>query len=195
MDFEFFRIWVLLPFLIFIAQVTIVSLATLRIIYLSKNLRITVALIGFFEVLLWLFSVATIVQNLTNPLYYFAYALGFATGNYLGVVIEGKLASGIRLIRIITKKRATKLIKALKKEKCRITNVVATGEGFKQVNVLYVIVKRKNLPLVASIIRYFHPKSFFSVEEINYLDEGAFPLLDKNDKKKFKSFKKTFSKR
>lgn len=181
MDFQFFWVWVILPILIFVSQVLILSLSTLRIIYLSRYMRFTVAAIGFVEVLLWLFAVSAIVQNLTNPLYYIAYASGFAVGNYAGVVLEGKVASGIRLVRVITKRRATKMIKELRKERCRLTNVLAMGEGFKQVNVLYIIVKRKNLNKIAGIIRKHHPKSFFSVEDIDYLDEGAFPVINRDD--------------
>ena len=43
--------WVVLPFLIFFARTCDVTLGTLRNIFLSKNIKYIVPLLGFFEVL------------------------------------------------------------------------------------------------------------------------------------------------
>lgn len=182
-------VWGILPFLIFLAQLFIVSLGTIRIILLSKGQKIFSACLGFFEVLIWLLAVAQIVQNVTNPLYYIVYALGFATGNFVGIWLEEKLAMGILLVRVITKKEATKLIRNLRARKFRLTSVAARGESGK-VNVLYVILKRKNLPSVMKTIRKFHPKSFFSVEDVRFVSEGAFPLPDGGFAKRFGFFRR-----
>jgi uncharacterized protein YebE (UPF0316 family) len=76
--------FVILPLLIFSTRICDVTLDTLRIIYVSRGLKLLAASIGFIEVLIWLFAITQIFKNLTNPIYYVAYAGGFAMGNYVG---------------------------------------------------------------------------------------------------------------
>ena len=76
------------PLLIFIARVSDVTLGTLRMVFVSRGEKGRAAFMGFFEVLIWLSVISYIFQNLTSVPNYFAYAAGFATGNYLGLKIE-----------------------------------------------------------------------------------------------------------
>ena len=46
--------WVVLPILIFCARILDVSLDTVRIIFINKNLKYYVAFTAFFAVLIWL---------------------------------------------------------------------------------------------------------------------------------------------
>jgi len=93
---------VLLPLIIFSTRICDVTLDTLRIIYVSRGLKILAASIGFFEVLIWLFAITQIFKNLTTPLYYVAYAGGFGMGNFIGILIEERMAIGTVFIRVIT---------------------------------------------------------------------------------------------
>jgi len=65
---------VIIPLLIFFARICDVTLDTARIIYVSRGMKLLAAFIGFFEVLIWLISITQIMQNLTNIIYYIAYA-------------------------------------------------------------------------------------------------------------------------
>ncbi|MDD4614980.1 MAG: DUF5698 domain-containing protein, partial [Caldisericia bacterium] len=84
--------WVLLPLLIFFARVVDVSIATIRILFLSKGIKGWTTLMAFFEILIWLLAMTQIMQNLSNPACYIAYASGFAMGTLIGMIIEEKLA-------------------------------------------------------------------------------------------------------
>ena len=106
--------WILLPLLIFFARVCDVSLGTIRIIFVSKGIKYLAPIVGFFEILIWLLALGQIMQNLNNVFYYIFYAGGFATGNYVGILLEEKLSIGTVGIRIITKREAEKLIEVLK---------------------------------------------------------------------------------
>src|SRR4030042_205994 len=75
---------VIIPLLIFMARICDVTLDTARIIYESRGMKLLAAVIGFFEVLIWLISITQIIHNLTNIIYYVAYAGGFAMGNFIG---------------------------------------------------------------------------------------------------------------
>src|SRR4030042_7197461 len=104
----------ILPLFIFIARICDVSLDTLRIIFISKGYKFVAPVIGFFEVLIWIVVITRVIQNLDNWLCYIAYAGGFATGNFVGMVLDEKLAIGHEMVRVITKKDAYDLTNALR---------------------------------------------------------------------------------
>ena len=128
-----------LPLLIFLARILDVSIGTIRIILISKGKKILVPLLGFFEVLIWILAISRIVQNLDNPLCYLAYAGGFAAGNYIGLIIEERLSLGMLLIRIITQKDATCLIKSLQQNGYGTTCLEASGAKEK-VHIIYTVI-------------------------------------------------------
>lgn len=166
--------WVILPILIFLARICDVSLGTLRIILVSKGVKYLAPMIGFFEILIWLLAISQIMQNLTNVYYYLFYAGGFATGTFVGILVEEKLSIGIVMIRIITRRDATKLINHLKSEKYGLTTVDADGvKG--QVKIIFTVIRRENLNTVIECIERFNPKAFYSVEDIRSVGAAIFP--------------------
>jgi Uncharacterized protein conserved in bacteria len=178
---EIFK-FVLLPALIFLARICDVTLDTLRIIYVSRGMKFLAPLIGFFEVLIWLMAITQILNNMTNITYYIAYAGGFAMGNFIGIVIEEKMAIGTVVIRIITQKHTTQLIEFLKCGGYGITHVDAQGaQG--PVKIIFTIVKRKDINHVLEIIRRFNPHAFFTIEDVRSVRKGVFPLIKVEDNK------------
>jgi len=172
-DSEIFR-WVILPVLIFLARMTDVSIGTIRIMVLNKGKRLLTPLLGFFEILIWLLAIRQIFIQLTNPVCYIAYAGGFAMGNYVGIIIEEKLAIGFGLIRVITHKDATELINCLNRQGYGATSIEAKGSTGK-VHVIYSIVKRSEIAKVIHIIKKYNPKAFYTIEDVKAVKEGIFP--------------------
>lgn len=161
---------IILPLLIFCARVGDVSLGTLRIIFVSKGMKYYAPFIGFFEILIWLLAIGQIMQNLDNVFYYLFYAGGFATGNFVGIIIEEKLSIGTVGIRIITRKEADTLVAALKKQKYGITVIDAEGSKGK-VKIIFTVVKRQNISKVITIVKTYNPKAFYSIEDIRHVSE------------------------
>ncbi len=171
-------IWVVLPLLIFLARICDVSIGTVRIIFVSRGQKVIAPLLGFFEILIWLIAIGKIIQNLTSITCYIAYAGGFAAGNFIGILIEEKLAMGIVIIRVITKRDASELVEALIAEGFGVTNITAQGnEG--PVNVIYSIIKRSDKQAVIEMVKRFNPKAFYSIEDVRSVSEGIFPLRRK----------------
>jgi uncharacterized protein YebE (UPF0316 family) len=165
----------LLPLLIFFMRICDVTLDTMRIIFMTKGYRTVAPIIGFFEVMIWIFAITRIMQNLNNWVSYVAYAAGFATGNYVGMLLDEKLAIGHELIRVITKLDAGDLANTLRSAGFGVTSVKATGmQG--DVGILYVIVNRKNQKSAIGIIENHTPNAFFTIENIHFVNRP----LDKN---------------
>lgn len=174
LDSEIFR-WAVIPLLIFAARVLDVSLQTMRIVFISKGRRALAPLVGFFEVLVWLMAIAQIMHNLTNPLYYLAYGLGFAAGTYVGLRIEERLAIGVVLVRIITQKDATDLVGSLRNEEFGVTCIDAEGRSGK-VKLIFIVVDRCDLERLLAIVRRHNPNAFYSIEDVRGVGHGHFPL-------------------
>lgn len=163
----------LLPFLIFSARIIDQSIGTVRIVMISKGQKIWAPLLGFFEVLVWLLAISRIFENLDNWVCYFAYAAGFATGNYIGLKIEEKLAMGIVKIQIITRKPADLLIEKLIAAGYGITHQDARG-GTENVSIIYSLIKRTDLPKMAEEIKTYNPNAFYSIEDVKFVSHGIF---------------------
>ena len=164
----------LLPFLIFLARIIDVTIGTVRIVMVSKGQKFWAPLLGFFEVLVWLIAIARIMENLDNWTCYFAYSAGFATGNYVGLKIEEKLAMGVVRIQIITRKSADLLIESLKASGYGITYHDAQG-GSEEVSIIYSIIKRTSLEKVVNQIKNYNPKAFYTIEDVRFVSHGVFP--------------------
>lgn len=171
---EFVYSWILLPLLIFFARVCDVSLGTIRIIFISKGIKYLAPVIGFFEILIWLLAIGQIMQNLTNIYYYFIYAGGFATGNLVGIILEEKLSIGTVAIRIITRRKADKLVEVLRKKHIRMTIVDAHGAKG-PVKLIFSIVKRQNAKKVIKIVKKYNPNAFYSIEDIRQVSKEQPP--------------------
>jgi uncharacterized protein YebE (UPF0316 family) len=165
--------WVILPLLIFLARISDQTIGTLRLIFLSKGQKFLAPFLGFFEVIIWLIAVSQIMKHLDNVLAYIAYGGGFAMGNYIGMVIEEKLSIGNVLIRIIPKKDTSDLIAYLRESNYGVTSVRAEGSKG-EVDIVFTIIKRKDIEHVVAIINKFNPNAFYTIEDVKAINEGIF---------------------
>jgi len=158
---------------IFFARICDVTLDTLRIIFVSKGMRKIAPFFGFFSVLIWLIAISTIMKNLDNWVCYIAYAGGFATGNFVGMVVEEKLALGHEMIRVITRADATNLINELRDNGFGVTSVKAQGADG-EVGVIYIIARRKMIDSILEIINRNNPMAFYTIEAIKFVNKDVF---------------------
>lgn len=171
MEFSWFD-WIVLPILILMARIVDVSLDTIRVIMVAKGYRNLAPFVGFFQSLIWLITITRIMANLDNWFTYLGYAAGFGLGTYIGMILEGKLALGYELVRVITKKGAVDLIDGLREKGYPVTHVPGMGrEG--EVGVLYVIIRRKVLRDVVAIIQHYNPNAFYTIEDMRYVSSHA----------------------
>jgi len=165
--------YVLLPLAIILARICDVSIGTLRIIFVSRGMKLIAPVLGFFEILIWLVAIGQIMQNLSNWWNYFAYATGFALGNLIGMIIEERLAMGKLAVRVITQKDATALIKALQDRHIGTTSIDAKGMSGK-VALIFTIVERKHIQLIYDLVREHNPMAFVSVNDVRTVHDGYF---------------------
>lgn len=165
----------LIPLLICLARTADVTLGTIRIVFIARGDRVLAPLLGFFEVLIWLLAMTQIMQNLTNILNYLAFAGGFALGNYLGLIINDRLAMGHVMVRIITSEDTEPVLCKLSEARFGIT--VMGGQGASgYVQALFTVVKKKELPRLMALLNTIIPRAFITVEDVLRVQDGISPM-------------------
>ncbi len=168
--------FIILPLLIFAIRIIDVSMGTLRIIFISRDIRVLSAVFGFFEVLIWLFAISHVMRNLNSPVYYVAYAAGFSMGTFVGVTIERAFSYGNRIIQIITNKDSSQLVKNLREREYGVTGIA--GEGVSgPVRLIFTVVKKNKVGCVLDIIRRFDSNAFYTIEDVKYVRNRYVPAL------------------
>ena len=165
---------VILPILIFISRIFDVSIGTLRIIFVSRGRKLLAPILGFFEVSIWLLAISQIMQNLDNAVCFIAYAGGFAMGNFVGIYIEEKLAMGTLIVRIFLSNDETGMKDRLYAAGFGLTRFNAQGKNG-EVEILFSVIKRKNLHKAVKIIEECQSNAFYSIEDAKSVRKGFFP--------------------
>lgn len=147
---------------IFFAKVAHVSLATVRIIYLTKNRGLTAAIIGFFETIIYLIALGMVLQNLDRWENVLVYGFGFASGNILGSILEDKIAVGVVHVQIVTGQNGGQLEEVLREHGFGVTSIPCRGREGEHL-IIHVIMKRKKLQGLFGLLQEHAPEAFVSV--------------------------------
>lgn len=175
MDSDFFTL-VVIPILIFFARIFDVSIGTLRIIFISKGYKMLAPVIGFFEVLIWILAITRVMENLDNWVCYVAYAAGFASGNYIGMILEERLALGYQMIRVFTKAESASLTTAIRQK--GYTATVVDGQGSEgHIGILFVIINRKRIDTIIDLIKFYNPNALYTIEDVRFVNKNIEPWV------------------
>ncbi len=162
--------YLVLPVMIFLARIGDVSINTIRIIYVLGGRRFTATMLGFFESFIWLMAIRQIFEHLDNWICYIAYPAGFATGIFVGMIIEERIAYGKVIVRIITRKDVTQLLDYLTKNNFRYTHVNAVGPDGHE-NLVFTVLERDLLEQLLYKLKDILPTAFYTVEKVNRATE------------------------
>ncbi|MBU0558230.1 MAG: DUF2179 domain-containing protein [Bacteroidetes bacterium] len=150
-------------FIIMVMRVCDVTIGTFRTILVVHGKKYHAAIAGFFEVLIWIFAMRYIVQNMDQTINLFAYAFGFAAGNILGVKLEEKVALGYVQINIISRYATDKIADTLRLSRFAVTLLPGEG-GAGGVTVLVIIIRRKDMKNVMKIVDEIDTKAFITIQ-------------------------------
>lgn len=165
--------------LIFFARIADVSMSTFRTLMVVQGRRVQAAVIGFFEIIIYVVVLGKVVNGLSDPGNLLAYALGFACGNFVGITIEEKVALGNLFAQVVLKGNENEeLIAALREEGFGVTVVEGYGkEGTRQI--LNIALNRKNLELLKNILYGYDENVFITVSSTKPISGGYFVPIKK----------------
>ncbi len=163
--------------LIMVAKIVEVSMATVRTVLITKGERTIASAIGFFEVMLWIYIASAVLGKISeNPMKAIFYALGFAIGNYVGCVIEEKLAIGLTEVQIIvSEETGVALIEYIRE--CGFAVTVVRGEGRTQVrSILYIFTPRKRVNELVEVVKRKDHDCVIAVSDTKHV-HGGFGIM------------------
>jgi uncharacterized protein YebE (UPF0316 family) len=140
-----------------------VTLDTIRVILVIQGRKYKAGLVGFVEVLIWIFAIRYIMQHMDVLLNLFGYATGFALGNIIGITIEQKIGLGYVQLNIISKYHTDKIANALRKSKFGVTILPGEG-GTGGVSVMVIIISRKLQSKVIELVESIDKEAFITVQ-------------------------------
>lgn len=155
---------------IFFARILDVSIGTIRTVLMVKGRIYITTFLAFIEVLIWFMiareALVTKIESLFIPI---SYALGYATGTFIGSYISNHYVKGIIGIEIIATQNQLDLIKAIKKSGFAVSIVDLKGN---KNGLLICQINKKKEPKLISIVKKYDSNAFIIVNETKYVHNG-----------------------
>lgn len=158
---------------IFCARILDVSLGTVRTIVTVKGERLFAALIGFGEVMIWYVIVKEVLNTPENSLWLgISYALGFATGTYIGAYISEKFISGNFGVQVITSNNSMALVYALREAGYAVSVIDVRGKNEGNKHLLFIEINKKSFNHLHKLIKEVDKEAFVVVNETKFVLNG-----------------------
>lgn len=154
---------------IFFARILDVSLGTIRTMYIVKGNKFVASLIAFIEIFIWFFAARSALNTEISSLWIvISYALGYASGTYIGTLINELFITGIYSIQVISDTIAKKEINQIKRQNFGVS-VVEMNNGKKM---LFLSINKKRYHECVKLIKKLDPKSFIIVNDSKVAYDG-----------------------
>jgi len=156
---------------IFVLRMVDITLYTIRITMVVRGRKLYAWIFGFFQAIVFVTVIRAVLGGLDNWLNIIGYAAGFATGNVIGMLIEGKLAIGITHLRVVSPSRGAELVDRLREAGYAATEVAARGlQG--TVGVINCSVKRKEAREVSRLVAEIDDQAYITAEDVRLIWRG-----------------------
>ena len=158
---------------IFFVRILDVSMGTFRTIITVKGKSLYASIIGFVEVFIWFVIVKEALNTDETSIFIaISYALGYATGTFIGSKLSKKFISGNLSVQIITSK-AHELAEALRERGYAVTIIDVEGKDNSQDKyMLFIGINDKNLGNLQKITKEIDPSAFVVINETKYVENG-----------------------
>jgi len=159
---------------IFFARLLDVSLATFRTMVLVKGQKVLPAILGFFEVLVWLMVVEETLKTETDSLWVpVSYAAGYAIGSLIGTWVSNKFIKSMCAVQVITDKTNTKLINAIKKAGYGISIIDLKKEpDTEKKEMLFIEVNNSSVKTLKNLIHKHDKNAFIVISDSKFVING-----------------------
>jgi uncharacterized protein YebE (UPF0316 family) len=154
----------LLGILIFLSRIGDVSIGTVRTILTVQGRSVESFFLAIFELLIWITVVSTVIHKIKDqPILALFYALGYATGNVVGIAVERKIGLGIIILRVFSRTAGKKMADRLRNMGQPVT--IFQGEGMRgPVDELYIAGRRRHLKRMLDVVKEEDPNAFYITE-------------------------------
>lgn len=163
--------------IIFFARIVDVSVGTIRIISIVQGRMKTAFVLGFVEVSIWLLVISTVMGELKeNPVLAVFYALGYASGNVVGIKIEKMLSMGNGLLRMICFNHGEEVVKRINEMGYKVI-VFHGSESDRPVMEIEIPCRRNEIASLVEMARQFEPELYYVTESIGLSPKMKLPVM------------------
>jgi len=162
--------------LIFAARVFDVSVGTLRVSSIVQGRTKAAFVLAFLETGMWVFIIASVLDRITlRPVVGVFYALGFATGNVVGIMLERRMAYGNMVVRAFVPSDGERIAEAIYEQGFGVT--LFPGKGMKgPVTEVCVVCRRGEVRRITRIVEEMWPGAFYVTEVAGSVQGIARPI-------------------
>jgi uncharacterized protein YebE (UPF0316 family) len=165
------NLWLALA--VFVLRIANNALGTMRFILISRQRQFPAAVLAFIESVIFAFTAANVIRDLTDPIMLTAYSGGFAIGSYVGMALEQRFVRSFVTVNVISPVKGHEIALALRDAGFGVTETVGEGkDGL--VTMLRAIVDRRDSPHASDIVRDLSPDAFIAMEETRAIRQGYF---------------------
>ncbi|RLL45390.1 DUF2179 domain-containing protein [Oceanobacillus piezotolerans] len=150
---------IIMAAIIFIVNVVYVSFSTARMILTLKGRTYVAAAVSTIEVILNVYALGLVLENLSEIQNLIAYAVGFATGLIIGSIIEEKLALGYITVNVVSTNPDLKFTEQLREKGYGVTSFTSYGMDGDRLSMQILTPRRYELRLYETI-KDIDPKAF-----------------------------------
>lgn len=159
---------------IFLARIFDVSLGTIRTVLTVKGKILYASLVGFSEVLVWFLVVREALSTEEKGiLIAISYALGYATGTFIGGKLSDKYIVTPVTVQVITSSDITNALAILKNNHYGCSIIDVTGYDKEVMKKMIVIeTTSKRMKELKRLIMKIDSQAFVIVNETKYIQNG-----------------------
>ncbi|WP_042141959.1 DUF2179 domain-containing protein [Paucisalibacillus sp. EB02] len=157
--------------IILIINIVYVSMFTIRMILTLKGRRYVAAFVSMFEIVVYIFGLGLVLDNLNEIQNVIAYALGYGIGVVVGSMIEEKLALGYITVNVISGNPDLSFTRQLRDKGFGVTSWSAYGMDGDRLAMQILTPRKYELKLYEDI-KTIDPKAFIISYEPKQIHGG-----------------------
>ena len=156
---------------ILVMRILNMALDTVRMLSVMRGYKTATWVLGFLQTVVFIVALGSVISDMNNILNILAYAVGFSTGNVIGMHIEQRLALGYAQLSIISKGKGTAIAEHLRELGHAVTEIPARGKDG-MVTMLEANVVRKNQEELEKAIKEIDAQAFIIARDIQRIHRG-----------------------
>lgn len=156
-------------FEVFFGRILDVGIGSVRTIYLVKQKNLIACILAFIEIIIWFLIARQILTDKEiNIFVVLSYAAGYASGTYIGGIINKYLVRGTLTAMIITSSDKRAMLEALRESNYGVTIIPLEDN-----KVMFLIeFKKRNLKRLKDTVKRIDRNAFIIVNETLNVENG-----------------------
>lgn len=164
--------------LICVAKIIEITIQSLKTCMMVKGERLKAAGLGFVECAIWGLVISTIIGTLgDNLLLLLFYCIGYATGLFLGSLLEGKIALGTSTLELFANDESTEIIESYLKAHGRGYTVLDGHGSIEKMNMILIVLPRREAGKTLKALRALCGNKVFVVTSEVSKYAGGYGML------------------